>query len=108
MAYTGSTQQPLAAWLDAGLAAHQQGDLDRALAAYQHILAMAPEHGPALNLFGTALLQLERAPEAVPYLERAARKQRDDPRLLANLAQAYLACDRHADAVDAFRKASRL
>jgi len=108
MAYTGSHQQPLAAWLDAGLAAHRQGDLDRAMAAYRQILALAPDHGPALNLLGTAVLQLGRPAEAVPYLERAARRQRDDPQLLANLAQAYLACGRHGDAVDTFRKASRL
>ena len=108
MAYTGSAHEPPSAWLDAGLAAHQQGDLGRAMAAYQQILALAPDHGPALNLLGTAVLQLGRPAEALPYLERAARKQRGDPQLLANLAQAYLACARPADALDAFRKASRL
>lgn len=107
MVYTASPAS-LKAWLDAGLEAHQQGDIERALAAYRQVLAAAPDHPAALRLLGTGLLQRGDAGQAVSFLERAARRQADDPHLLANLAQAYLALQRYADAGQAFRKASRL
>lgn len=108
MAYPGTHAQHLTARLDAGLAAHRRGDLEWALAAYRDILAAAPEHRAAMNLLGAALLQLGRASEAVPLLERASRSQRDDPHVLANLAQAYLALGRYPEACEMFRKASRI
>jgi tetratricopeptide (TPR) repeat protein len=95
-------------WLDAGLAAHRQGDVARALEAYRAALAVSPGDPDALNLLGTGLLQLGETADAVTYLEQAARRQRGNPRLLANLAQAYIACQRHAEAADAFRKAARI
>lgn len=96
------------AWLDAGLAAHRAGDLDRALGAYRQVLAVAPENGAALNLLGAVLLQLGAPAEGVAYLERAARLQRDNPEVLANLAQGYLVLKRHEEAFETFRRASRL
>lgn len=108
MAYPITEAERLKSWLDAGLAAHRQGDIEGALRAYRQALALAPRHPPALNLMGAGLLQLGRAHEAVPYLESAARGQRGDPHVLGNLGQAYLAVERHADAADAFRKASRI
>src|SRR5688572_14810813 len=107
MAYTAFTTR-LKSWLEAGLQAHQQGDLERALAAYRQVLAAVPDHPAALRLLGTALLQGGDAAQAVSFLERAARRQSDDPHLLANLAQTYLALKRYADAEQTFRKASRL
>ena len=108
MAYPTAEARQLRSWLDAGLAAHRRGNIDQALAAYRQILVVAPEYGPALNLLGTGLLQLGHAGEAVPYLERAVRRQCDDAGLLGNLAQAYLALGRYAEAGDVFRKASRI
>jgi tetratricopeptide (TPR) repeat protein len=108
MAYPATPTQQLKVRLDAGVAAHHRGDLDGALEAYREVLAVAPEHAPALNLAGTALLQLGRSAEAVPFLERASRRQRDDPHVLANLAQAYLALNRYPEACEMFRKASRI
>ncbi|HUP95356.1 MAG TPA: tetratricopeptide repeat protein [Burkholderiales bacterium] len=108
MAYGTATAQHLRAWLDAGLDAHRAGDLDRALASYRQILAVTPDHADALKLLGAALLQLGQAEQAVGSLEHAARRQRADPHLLANLGQAYLALGRYADAEKKFRQASRL
>lgn len=108
MLYPRPRPQDLKRRLDSGLAAHRVGDLGRALQAYRDVLAAEPDHASALNLFGTALLQLGNAAEAVPYLERATRRTRDDPHLLANLAQAYMAVERYSDACDVFRKASRI
>jgi tetratricopeptide (TPR) repeat protein len=95
-------------WLDAGIAAHQAGDLDRAVSMYRQALALAPDNGPALNLLGSGLLQAGEPVEAVEYLERAANRQRDNAELLANLAQCYLALQRHDKAFETFRRASRL
>jgi tetratricopeptide (TPR) repeat protein len=107
MAYN-ATRAQLRHRLDAAIAAHQRGDIEPALAAYREILGLAPDHPVALNLLGTGLLQLGRAAEATPCLERAAKLQRDNPNLLSNLAQAYLALARYAEAAEAFRKASRI
>ncbi|MGZ5225943.1 MAG: tetratricopeptide repeat protein [Burkholderiales bacterium] len=95
-------------WLDAGLVAHRQGDLAQATHLYRQALKQAPANADALNLLGTALLQLGQAAEATTFLEHAARAQRNNPRVLANLGQAYLALSRYGDACDAFRKATRL
>jgi tetratricopeptide (TPR) repeat protein len=107
MAYR-TPEADLKAWLEAGLAAHRRGEIEQALAAYRQLLVLSPDYAPALNLLGTGLLQLGSPAEAIPYLERAARRQRGDPRLLSNLAQAYLGAMRYGDAVGAFRQASRL
>jgi tetratricopeptide (TPR) repeat protein len=98
----------LRTWLDSGLAAHRRGDIEQAVAAYRQALILAPDDADALNLLGTGLLQLGDAPTALPNLERAARKQRNNPMLLANLAQAYIALQRYGEAAETFRKASRI
>ncbi|HYC47593.1 MAG TPA: tetratricopeptide repeat protein [Burkholderiales bacterium] len=108
MVYGSASAQQLEDWLDSGIAAHRTGDLERALDTYRRVLAVSPEHGPALNLAGTALLQAGRAAEAVAYLERAARRARNDANVLGNLGHAYLELKRHADAAATFRKASRI
>lgn len=104
----GSRRELLRAYLDSGLRAHRQGDLTTASEAYRQALAIVPDDGNALNLFGTALLQLGKPDQAVDYLKRAARKQRDNPGVLGNLAQAYFSLGRHEESQEAFRKASRL
>lgn len=95
-------------WLDSGLVAHRQGDVGRAIQAYRSALTLAPEDGDALNLLGTGLLELGDSSAAVIYLERAARKQRTNVGVLANLAQAYFSCERYSDAADTYRKAARM
>jgi tetratricopeptide (TPR) repeat protein len=95
-------------WLDAGLVAHRRGDIAQATDLYREALKHAPANADALNLLGTALLQLGQAAEATRCLEHAARVQRNNPRVLANLGQAYLALSRYGAACDAFRKATRL
>jgi tetratricopeptide (TPR) repeat protein len=90
------------------LAAHRQGEVAAAADYYRRALAGAPENADALNLLGTALLQLGHAAEAAGYLERAARTQRNNPRVLANLAQAYISAGYFSKAHDTFRKAARI
>lgn len=102
------TRPDVHSWLDAGLAAHRQGDLERAIGLYREALTRAPENADALNLIGTALLQAGEPGQGVHYMEQAAHRQRNDPRILANLGQCYIALKRFGDACAAFRKASRI
>jgi tetratricopeptide (TPR) repeat protein len=103
-----SHQDLLQAYLQSGLREHAQGNVDAARDAYQQALSVAPDHPDALNLLGTALLQLGQPELAVARLERAARARRNDPGVLGNLAQAYFAVARYEEAGETFRKASRL
>ena len=107
MAYNPSSAA-LRACLEAGLAAHSGGDLQRALNTFRQAVGLEPDNADALNLLGATLVQLGQAEEAVGHLERASRAQRSNPMILANLAQAYMAAARYDDAHDAFRKASRI
>jgi len=101
-------QELLRAHLASGMHAHNQGNIESAKAAYQRALAIAPGHPDALHLLGVALLQLGDTGPAIDYLERAARKLRDHPDVIGNLAQAYFDAGRHDEARATFRKASRL
>lgn len=103
-----SGEERLSAYLDSGMRAHAQGDLDAAAVAYQRALAVAPDNPDALNLLGTALLQLGQAERALDCLRRAARRLRDNPGVMGNLGHAYFALGRFEEAREAFRKASRL
>ena len=91
-----------------GLRLHQQGHLPEAIAAYQQALALAPGDTRATGLLGTALLQSGDSARALPHLEAAASKQRNNAGLLAALAQAYFALSMYTDAAEQFRKAMRI
>src|SRR5262249_34432086 len=103
-----SRDQLLRSRIETGLREHERGNLGAARDAYRDVLAIAPDHADALNLLGAALLQLGQPEAAVDHLERAARVRRNHPSVLGNLAQAYFALARYADARETFRKASRL
>lgn len=105
---TRADQRLLRACLDEGLRAHAEGRLDSARAAYARALSIVPDHPDALNLMGTAWLQLGDAHQAAAYLERAIHKLRNHPGVLGNLAQAYFALHRYGEAEEAFRKAQHL
>lgn len=94
--------------LEAGLQAHNLGDIEAAAAAYRRALAFAPEHADALHLLGVALMQLGDAKTAVGFLERAAHQQPNNAAIAGNLAQAYFACVHFEQAREMFRRASRL
>ncbi|MEP7118846.1 MAG: tetratricopeptide repeat protein, partial [Acidobacteriota bacterium] len=56
-----------------GNARRALGDLDGAAAAYREALARVPDLADAANGLGVVLVQQQRAAEALPFLERAAR-----------------------------------
>jgi protein O-GlcNAc transferase len=61
--------------LKLGLADHQSGRLDRAVARYRSILCGAPANGDAMYLLGMAMTQMGHASEARAYLERTVSIQ---------------------------------
>lgn len=101
-------QRLFRAALDEGLRAHSEGRLDSACEAYARALTIVPDQPEALQLIGTALLQLGDSGRAVDYLERAASKLRNHPGVLGNLAQAYFALGRYDRAEQTFRNVSRI
>lgn len=87
---------------------HHAGDPGAAQVLYRQVLELEPDHPEALYLLGTALLQLGQPDPAVERLEQAGRALRNHPGLQGNLARAYFALGRFAEAEKAFRNASRL
>lgn len=94
--------------LQAGAAAFHQGDWNAALEFGRRAVRAAPAHPGAHTLLGLALLQLGQVTEAVTALEQAAGRDKNNPSMLGNLAQAYVANGRHADAHQTYRRAQRL
>ncbi len=103
-----SDQRLLRACLEAGLQAHNHGNIEVAKDAFSRALAIAPDHPDALNLYGVTLLQLGQPAAALEYLQRAAHFQRNNAAVVGNLAQAYFILKRYDEARETFRKASRL
>jgi len=100
-------REHLAAALQAGFAAHQQGNLAAAQSLYRDVLATVPGHPDALHLLGMTYLQAGDPAQAVGLLEQAVRQlNRADAH--GHLAQAYFALARYAEAQESFRKAARL
>jgi tetratricopeptide (TPR) repeat protein len=94
--------------MESGLKAHQAGDLARAIAAYRTGLTLDPDDPVGLNLLGTAILQSGDPESALPLLERASQRLRNNAGILGNLAQAYFALGRYEEARETFRKAARV
>ena len=69
-AATGDDPDPVRLF-ERGQAAHARGDFDRALALYEEALKVRPEFPEAEFQKGTALLSLNRLPEAEPSFRRA-------------------------------------
>ena len=93
-----------------GMADHLAGrrEFDAALARYQEAVAIDPEHGRANALLGQALVALDRALEARPYLEVALREQPGNARVHAALASVASAEGKLMEAVEHNREALRL
>lgn len=105
---SNSGDVPLNQALQAGTAALQRGDWAAAQSHGRTAVALAPAHPGGHSVLGLALLQLGEVGPAIAELEQAAQRDRNNPGLLGNLAQAYAAAARHDDAHSAFRRAQRL
>lgn len=71
------------------LALHQAGRLPEAIAGYQGVLTMAPEHLFAAHYLGVAFHQSGAPREALPLLLDTVDRQPQNPGFQANLANAY-------------------
>jgi tetratricopeptide (TPR) repeat protein len=75
-----------------GWAMSAQSRLDEAIAECHTAIAIDPDFGNPYNDIGAYLIELGRLDEAIPWLERAMRARRYEPRHFPhlNLARVYL------------------
>lgn len=91
-----------------GLQAQQAGQLMRAEAAYQHVLAHEPRYADALHLLGLVALQTNRPQEAEILLQRALKAAPKTALFHENLARVYLAQGKREEAIQAYHTALKL
>jgi aspartate beta-hydroxylase len=90
-------------------AAHaERGEMAVALATYQQLLALAPNHTSALNFVAVAALQGGDVRQAIAMLQLAVTADAADAGLHKNLGLAYRAAGSAEEALRCFREASRL
>ena len=70
------------------------GRSEDALVEYNRVLAVQPEHAEALAFLGLRELALGRPPNAIDYLQRAARSNPGEAQIQLSLGSAYLAAGR--------------
>jgi len=80
---------------------------DAAIAACQLAIKTDPEFGNPYNDIGAYLIELERAEEAIPWLEQALVAPRYDARVFAffNLGRAYEALGNWRQALELYQQA---
>ena len=90
-----------------GWALSAQGRLDDAIAQCHLAISVDPEFGNPYNDIGAYLVEQGRLDEAVPWLERAKRASRYEPRHFPyfNLARIYIAQQKLLDAMTELRGA---
>jgi tetratricopeptide (TPR) repeat protein len=91
--------------LDAALAHHEAGRLDRAEAGYRAILRRTPDELDALNLLAVILQDRGALAESIELLTRALTIEPAFPEALTNLSRAQCAAGNPADAAEAARSA---
>jgi Tfp pilus assembly protein PilF len=86
---------------------HFQGKLDAAIEECLRAIEVDPEFGNPYNDIGAYLIDLKRFDEAIPWLERATRAKRYEPRHFPhlNLGRAYMAKGDFLRARRCFRQA---
>ena len=92
----------------AGMAAHQQNDLDTAERLYREALAVAPDQPLALHYLGVALYQRGRIDDAMPLLDRAVALVPTEPEFHNNRGLALAARLQDDLAIDAYQRALAL
>ncbi len=87
-----------------------QGRLEDAIAECKTAIAVDPDFGNPYNDIGAYLIELDRLDEAIPWLERAKRAARYEPRQYPyfNLARVYTRQSRLSEAIRELRKAVEL
>ena len=109
------TEEPLSEPMTQGHAARRAGNYEEALGHYHRALAQQSDSAEANSAYGLMLLQLGRAPEAGPFLQKAekilAKAAADEPRLWQaweNLGKLKARSRRFAEAESDFARAVAL
>lgn len=84
--------------------AQQDGDLDGAARGYQAVLAVDPDHEPALLNLGKVYRDQMKYEEGTALFEKAVEKKPHDVTLLNNLSVFYRLSKRYDDAIATARK----
>jgi len=92
-----------------GWAMSFQGRLDEAIEECHRAIAVDPGFGNPYNDIGVYLMQQEKLEEAIPWLERAKRAPRYEPRHFPhmNLGRIYIKQRRWSDALRELQEAVR-
>lgn len=79
--------------------------LPEALVLSRRATEINPDSGPMADTCGWVYLRLDRAGDALPYLQDAALLTNNDPVVLQHLGDTYLKLDRRRDAIATYRRA---
>jgi Tfp pilus assembly protein PilF len=92
-----------------GWAMSFQGRLDEAIEECHRAITVDPDFGNPYNDIGVYLMQQEKLEEAIPWLERATRAPRYEPRQFPhmNLGRIYIKQRRWSDALRELQEAVR-
>jgi Tfp pilus assembly protein PilF len=93
-----------------GWALSWQGDVDGAIEECKLAIAVDPEFGNPYNDIGAYLIEQGKLEEAIPWLERAQRAGRYEPRHFPhlNLGRIYAKTGKVSRAIDEFERALEL
>lgn len=94
--------------IDQALAFHKQGRLDDAVAAYQSVLAKAPDNHEAHHFLGMALHSQENSADAVKHINRALELRPDYAQAALNLGRIHCATGARQDGGAAFNRALQI
>ncbi len=100
--------EPVERMLAEAVGWHQQGQLGRAQALYQQILAVQPQHAQALHLLGVAAGQVGRFREAVDLIGRAVELDSRNGPAHSNLGNALRELGQYPQALSAHDQAIAL
>ena len=93
------------AWVMQGRRAYDAGQFDAAVNAFTKALEAAPSSVVARINLGSALVQLHRDVEAIPYFRDALRLSPEEPGVAEALIGALVRSGRDADAIETFSRA---
>ena len=101
-------QEEIMQQLQAAVALHNQGELDRAEAIYRQVLAVDANNFFALNFSGCICREKKRFDEGIDLLSRAVSLQPGNPDAVYNLGNVFKDAERLDDAISCYEKALRL
>lgn len=104
----GSPELSAAAFFVAGRFEQEHGDREKARQYLRRGLDYQPDNSALLDRFAALLIQLRRAPEAIPFAEHATRLHPDSADAFNVLGHAYYQSDRTNDAIRAWRRSLEL